>query len=161
MSDNNNSDDKQGTRPTVNSGGANTLSLKRPSLEQSRVKQSLAHGRGKTVVVETKRKRFGDDRPAGAPAVEERSKFVAQPRVADTPAPRPAAPLPPRPGVVLRTLSADEREARERALADSRVREAQERKRQEEDGARRKIQEAHDAVEREAAAKRKAEDDAR
>ena len=161
MSDNNNSDDKQGSRPSVNSGGANTLSLKRPSLEQSRVKQSLAHGRGKTVVVETKRKRFGDDRPAGAPAVEERSKFVVQPRVADTPAPRPSAPLPPRPGVVLRTLSADEREARERALADSRVREAQERKRQEEDGARRKIQDEHDAVEREAAAKRKAEDDAR
>ena len=161
MSDNNNSDDKQGSRPSVGSGGANTLSLKRPSHEQSRVKQSLAHGRGKTVVVETKRKRFGDDRPAGAPAVEERSKFVAQPRVADTPAPRPSAPLPPRPGVVLRTLSADEREARERALADSRVREAQERKRQEEDGARRKIQDEHDAVEREAAAKRKAEDDAR
>ena len=162
MSDSNNNDDKQGSRTSVSSGGANTLSLKRPSFEQSRVKQSLAHGRGKTVVVETKRKRFGDDKPAGAPAAEERPKFTSTVRVAEpAPAPRQVAPQAPRPGVVLRTLSADERDAREKALSDSRVREAQERKRQEEDSVRREVQEKHDAVEREAAAKRKAEDDLR
>ena len=155
MNDTNDQNDKQGNR-----AGGHTLSLKRPSVEQSRVKQNFAHGRSKTVVVETKRKRFGEDKPA-TPAVEDRAKFASQPRVAEqAPAPRPT-PAAPRPGVVLRTLSADEREARERALAGSRVREAEDRKRQEEEAVRRKIQEDHDRVEREAAAKRKAEDDVR
>ncbi len=157
MSDTNNPDEKTGNR-----AGGHTLSLKRPAVEQSRVKQNFAHGRTKTVVVETKRKRFGDDRPAA----EEKPRFQPQPRVAEQPAAAtktaaPQPPAPPRPGVVLRTLSADEREARERALAGSRVREAEDRKRQEEDAARRKIQEDHDRREREAAARRKADDDAR
>ncbi len=142
---------------------AGTLTLKRPAVEQSRVKQSFSHGRTKTVVVETKRKRFGEDKPA-APIVEAKPAFQAKPRIADqSNAPRPVAPPPAQGnrGVVLRTLSAEEREARERALTDSRVREAQERKRQEEDLVRRKVQDERDKVEREAAAKRKAEDDAR
>jgi translation initiation factor IF-2 len=156
MSDINDSNEK----PGATRAGGNTLSLKRPSIEQSKVKQNFAHGRTKTVVVETKRKRFGDDRPAGA--VEEKSKFQAAPRVAEvTPQPRPVSPAPSKPGVVLRTLSADEREARERALAGSKVREAEERKRQEEDAIHRKAQEERDAIERAAAAKRKAEDDLR
>ncbi len=144
-----------------------TLTLKRPAVEQSRVKQSFSHGRTKTVVVETKRKRFGEDTKPAAPVVEQRQGFQPKPKVAVQEAPagsRPAAPAGPAPsrsGVVLRTLTADEREARERALADSRVREAQERKRQEEELVRRKSQEERDQVEREAAARRKAEDDAR
>jgi hypothetical protein len=63
--------------------------------------------------------------------------------------------------VVLRTLTAEEKEARDRALAGARVREAEDRKRQEEDAKRRAEQDARDLVDREAAAKRKAEDDAR
>jgi translation initiation factor IF-2 len=154
-----------------------TLTLKRPAIEQSRVKQSFSHGRTKTVVVETKRKRFGDDKPAVAP-VEAKSVFQAKPRVAEqtapsvkpmvqTQAPRqvPSAGLAQggsrSSGVVLRTLTADERDARERALVDSRAREAQERKRQEEDLVRKRAQEEIDKVERDAAAKRKAEDDVR
>ena len=87
MSDNSNSDDKTVSRPSVNSGGGHTLSLKRPTLEQARVKQNFAHGRTKTVVVETKRKRFGDDaKPAGTPVAEDRPKFVSQPRVEPAPA---------------------------------------------------------------------------
>ena len=70
-------------------------------------------------------------------------------------------PPPSRAGVVLRTLTSDERDARERALSGARVREAEERKRQEEDQVRRHAQEEIDKVEREAAAKRKTEDDAR
>jgi translation initiation factor IF-2 len=156
MSDINDSNEK----PGATRAGGNTLSLKRPSIEQSKVKQNFAHGRTKTVVVETKRKRFGDDRPASG--VEEKSKFQAAPRVAEVaPPPRPAAPAPSKPGVVLRTLSADEREARERALAGSKIREAEERKRQVEDAIHRKEHEERDAVERAAAAKRKAEDDLR
>ena len=163
----NDTTDNDGKKP----GG--TLTLKRPSVEQSRVKQSFSHGRTKTVVVETKRKRFGDDvkapvAPAAPVAEAKPAVFQPRPRVAGQEAPagpttqRPAPPpAPSRPGVVLRTLTADEREARERALTDSRVREAQERKRQEEDLVRRKAQDERDAVEREAAAKRKAEDDNR
>lgn len=161
MSDLNDKTDKPENRPQ----GA-TLSLKRPAVEQSRVKQNFAHGRTKTVVVETKRKRFGDDKPAAAaPVAEEKPKFQVTPRVAESATQRPVSPVstqsPSRPGVVLRTLSPEEREARERALVGSRVREAEERKRVEEDSARRKIQDEEDRKEREAAAKRKIEDDAR
>jgi translation initiation factor IF-2 len=158
----NDTTDKDGKKP----GG--TLTLKRsPVVEQSRVKQSFSHGRTKTVVVETKRKRFGEDtKPAAAPVIVENrnaSSFAPKPRVHDTTVQnlRPAAPPPPKPGVVLRTLTNEEREARERALSDSKVREAVERKRQEEDLVRRKDQDERDRIEREAAAKRKAEDDAR
>ena len=56
MTDNNDKDRKtDSSRPA---GG--TLTLKRPSIEQSKVKQSFGAGRSKTVVVETKRKRFDD-----------------------------------------------------------------------------------------------------
>ena len=160
MTDNNDKDRKpEGSRPA---GG--TLTLKRPSIEQSKVKQSFGAGRSKTVVVETKRKRFGDDKPA-AP-LEPKTPPRAAPV---TPAPpsntqTPAAPKPQptqRSGVVLRTLTAEEKEARDRALAGARVREAEDRKRQEEDAKRRAEQEALDRVEREAAAKRKAEEEAR
>ena len=158
MSDTTDNNDKTGAGKP---GG--TLTLKRPSVEQSRVKQSFSHGRTKSVVVETKRKRFGDDKPA-APAAEVKQAFQAKPKIATQeqtaqPPARPAATA--RPGVVLRTLTADERDARERALVDSRVREAEERKRQEDDLVRRKAQDERDGVEREAAAKRKAEDDVR
>ncbi len=145
---------------------AGTLTLRRPAVEQSRVKQSFSHGRTKSVVVETKRKRFGDDKPQ-APA-DAKPVFQATPRVAhatQVAAPAPTTPQRPPPatnrGVVLRTLTTDEREARDRALVDARVREAEERKRQEEDLVRRRGQEERDSVERDAAAKRKAEDDVR
>ncbi|WP_374333254.1 translation initiation factor IF-2 associated domain-containing protein, partial [Aestuariivirga sp.] len=160
MTDNNDKDRKpEGSRPA---GG--TLTLKRPSIEQSKVKQSFGAGRSKTVVVETKRKRFGDDKPATP--LEPKAAPRATPV---TPAPpsntqTPAAPKPQptqRSGVVLRTLTAEEKEARDRALAGARVREAEDRKRQEEDARRRAEDEARDRVEREAAARRKAEDDAR
>jgi translation initiation factor IF-2 len=155
MSDINDSNEKSGAART----GGNTLSLKRPSVDLSKVKQNFAHGRTKTVVVETKRKRFGDDRPA---VVEEKSKFQPAIRAAEPQTQRPVTPPPvAKPGVVLRTLSADEREARERALAGSKVREAEERKRQEADAVERKLQDERDSIERAAAAKRKVEDDAR
>jgi translation initiation factor IF-2 len=152
MSEDNNNDTKSAGR-----AGGGTLTLKRPSgTEQSRVKQSFSHGRTKTVVVETKRKRFGDDKPAA----EAKPVFQVQPKVSAAPAaPKPAASA--RPGVVLRTLSAEEKEARDRALAGSRVREAEERKYQEEEAVRRKEHDEKDRLDREAAAKRKLEDDAR
>ena len=156
MTDSNDKDRKtDGSRP-----GGGTLTLKRPSIEQSKVKQSFGAGRSKTVVVETKRKRFGDDKPAGA--AEPRPAFQQQPRVSpQAPSQPQRPPQGQRSGVVLRTLSAEEKEARDRALAGARVREAEDRKRQEEDAKRRTEQEQREHVEREAAAKRKAEEDAR
>ena len=160
MTDNNDKDRKpEGNRPA---GG--TLTLKRPSIEQSKVKQSFGAGRSKTVVVETKRKRFGDDKPAvplepkAAPRVT--PVTPSPPSNTQTPAAPKAQPTQ-RSGVVLRTLTAEEKEARDRALAGARVREAEDRKRQEEDAKRRAEQDARDLIDREAAAKRKAEDDAR
>jgi translation initiation factor IF-2 len=87
-----------------------------------------------------------------------------QPKVAAPAPPAAAAPAaagPARSGVVLRTLSPEEKEARDRALADARVREAEERKRQEAEATRRLEHDEKDRRDREAAAKRKAEDDAR
>ncbi len=175
MTDNNDKDRKpEGNRPA---GG--TLTLKRPSIEQSKVKQSFGAGRSKTVVVETKRKRFDDHKPATA-APEQRAPSQGQsaqpqPRVAPqgqqarsaasqgsgsaSAGQRPASAQ--RSGVVLRTLTPEEKEARDRALAGARVREAEDRKRQEEEARRRAEQDAREAKEREAAAKRKAEEDAR
>ncbi len=107
MTDNNDKDRKtEGNRPA---GG--TLTLKRPSIEQSKVRQSFGAGRSKTVVVETKRKRIGDDKPS-----EAKPAFQPQPRVAATPstgtsasqAPKPEAPAARRSGVVLRTLTPEE-----------------------------------------------------
>lgn len=62
-----------------------TLTLKRPGVEQSTVRQNFSHGRTKSVVVETKKRKFSlpDQKPEVAP--------VAAP----TPAPAPvAAPTP-------------------------------------------------------------------
>jgi translation initiation factor IF-2 len=151
MNDNN---DKTETKRA----GGGTLTLKRPTTEQSKVKQSFSHGRTKTVVVETKRKRFGEDKPA---ATEAKQVFQVQPKVAAPAAAPPRATQASRSGVVLRTLTDDEKEARDRALVGSRVREAEERKQQEIEALRRKEHEEKDARDREAAAKRKAEDDAR
>jgi len=155
MTDTNETDRKS----SAQRGGGGTLTLKRPTIEQSKVKQSFAHGRSKIVVVETKRKRLGEDKPAA----EAKPQFQVQPKVA-APAGtqvKPAATPGARPGVVLRTLSPDEKEARDKALAGARVREAEDRKRAEEDAKRRTTHEEQEFKEREAAAKRKAEEDAR
>lgn len=283
--------------------GGRTLSLRRPAVEQGRVRQNFPHGRSKTVVVETKRKRVippakpaesespaapkapapaaasaaaprpapaaasprpapppaaprpaaapsasgdGDTatitRPPAAPAPQPQARAAApaaapQPRPAaaearpaaapaaeavQPPAAAPVSPVPPpapppqpapaaarpapspppssgreaagsarggqasrsqqqaasgradtarrgdggrpqasRSGVVLRTLTADEKEARERALASARVREAEDRKRAEEEARRHAEAAAREAAEREAAAARKAEEETR
>ena len=75
MTDSNDKDRK----PDQSRGGAGTLTLKRPAVEQSRVKQNFAHGRTKTVVVETKRKRFGDDKPATS--ADARPVFQSTPKI--------------------------------------------------------------------------------
>jgi translation initiation factor IF-2 len=139
------------------------LTLK-PRAETGVVRQSFSHGRSKQVVVEkVKRRSLG-----GAPEIkaEPAPVEVAKKPVAITAkakaAPAPAtADGPKASGVVLRTLTEEERVARAHALADSRVREAEERKIAEEEGRRRQSREGIDKTEREAADTRKREEEAR
>src|SRR5919201_5952499 len=143
-----------------------TLTLK-PRVETGTVRQSFSHGRTKQVLVEKRgKRRVGGD----APASETHAPEPAAPKVAAAPAKAPlgrpaAAPAaaPPRnagSGVVLRTLTEDERSARASALADARVRDIEERRQAEEEARRRAEREAAERAEREAAeARRKAEEE--
>ena len=136
------------------------LTLK-PRTETGVVRQSFSHGRSKQVVVEkVKRRSIGAAPEAKAePAPVE---VARKPAAAGKAAPAPAAAEAPKPsGVVLRTLTEEERVARAHALADSRVREAEERKIAEEEARRRAGRESVDRSEREAAEARKREEDER
>jgi translation initiation factor IF-2 len=140
-----------------------TLTLK-PRVETGTVRQSFSHGRTKQVVVEKRgKRRVGGD----APATE---THAPEPVVAKPAAPTRAAPLTrpaatsgaPRSGsgVVLRTLTEDERSARASALADAKVRDVEERRLAEEEAKRRASREGIEQAEREAAeARRKAEEE--
>ena len=154
-----------------------TLSLKRP-VEQGVVRQSFSHGRTKAVVVEkVKRRTLGPGE--------------AKPEVkAEAPAPAPVAPAPTPAaapsgrsgsgrfsqaregsaaqsasrggsGVVLRTLTEDERDARAVALVEARKREVEERAQAEVEAKHRAEREERDRKEREAAAARLKEEDER
>jgi translation initiation factor IF-2 len=142
-----------------------TLTLKRGGVEQGVVRQSFSHGRTKQVVVEKKPKRRMPGEPevrVEAPPVKVATTVRAAPAAA--PVARPATPPPPRNtgGVLLRTLTEEERSARATALADSRLRDIEERKIAEEEAARRASREALEQAERDAAeARKKAEEDRR
>jgi translation initiation factor IF-2 len=136
-----------------------TLTLK-PRVETGTVRQSFSHGRTKQVVVEKRgKRRVGGDAPDAAHAPEPvvakaPAKSVLTTRPAAAPAPRSNS------GVVLRTLTEDERSARASALADAKVRDVEERRLAEEEAKRRNSKEGIEQAEREAAeARRKAEED--
>ncbi len=140
-----------------------TLSLK-PRVETGTVRQSFSHGRTKQVVVEKRgKRRVGGDGPATETHAPE--PVVAKPAKPATPAPA-ARPAPPpasarsNSGVVLRTLTEDERSARANALADAKLRDVEERRIAEEEAKRRSSKEGIEQAEREAAeARRKAEEE--
>jgi translation initiation factor IF-2 len=142
-----------------------TLTLK-PRVETGTVRQSFSHGRTKQVVVEKRgKRRVGGD----APASETHAPEPAAPKVAAAPVKAPlgrqaaapaAAPRNAGSGVVLRTLTEDERSARASALADARIRDIEERRQAEEEAKRRVSREGIEQAEREAAeARRKAEEE--
>src|SRR6202023_4241083 len=122
-----------------------TLTLK-PRVETGTVRQSFSHGRTKQVVVEKRgKRRVGGDAPATETHAPE--PVVAAPKPAAAPVKAPLsrpAPAAPRggSGVVLRTLTEDERSARASALADAKVREIEERRQAEEEAQRRTAREA-------------------
>ncbi len=170
MSDTNSGDDN---KPSA-AAPKMTLTLKRPGLEQSTVRQNFSHGRTKAVVVETKKRKFS------APGDEAKAVFAPAPSVAPV-APKPvaaAAPTPvaaapvrtetPRPqaprgnpGMVLNVLSNDEMAARRRALAGAQVRDVEDRSRAAVDAARRAEEDARRKREAEESALRQAEEEIR
>ena len=140
-----------------------TLTLK-PRVETGTVRQSFSHGRTKQVVVEKRgKRRVGGDAPATETHAPEPVVAKATP-AAKPPLSRPTATPSAAPrggsGVVLRTLTEDERSARASALADAKVREVEERRLAEEEAKRRASREGIEQAEREAAeARRKAEEE--
>jgi translation initiation factor IF-2 len=136
-----------------------TLTLK-PRVETGTVRQSFSHGRTKQVVVEKRgKRRVGGDAGDAAHAPEPAAAKAAPAKPVLT---RPAAAPAPRSssGVVLRTLTEDERSARASALADAKQRDVEERRIAEAEAARRNSREGIEQAEREAAeARRKAEED--
>jgi translation initiation factor IF-2 len=152
-----------------NPGEKRTLTLKR-GVEQGIVKQSFSHGRTKAVVVEKVRRRGspGDTKapePAAvvaAPAPTARHVPAKAPPAAAPATPAPAAGAASKPsGVVLRTLTEEERSARAQALGNAKIREAEERRVAEEDARRRNERDSRERTEREAAEARKREEDDR
>src|SRR6516165_9721248 len=147
-----------------------TLTLKRGGVEQGVVRQSFSHGRSKAVVVEKVKRRVAGSGEAKSepPAPAERSAQPAPKRVI-TPSGRAspgastspvAAPAKPS-GVVLRTLTEEERSARAHALADARLREAEERKIAEEEARIRLSREEAEKAERVKAEARKRDEEER
>jgi translation initiation factor IF-2 len=141
------------------------LTLKR-SVEQGVVRQSFSHGRTKAVVVEKVKRRVGPgeariEAPAAPTARQAAPAPQRAPSASVAPAPKPAAVAPKASGVVLRTLTDEERDRRAHALDDAKVREAEERKVAEEEARRRTDRESKEHAEREAAEARKRDEDER
>ncbi|HWW49246.1 MAG TPA: translation initiation factor IF-2 [Xanthobacteraceae bacterium] len=166
MVDNKNPGDK-----TLSVQPSKTLTLK-PRVEGT-VRQSFSHGRTKQVVVEKRgKRRVGGDAPGSTPEAPAREAAApaAAPARPSAPPSRPPQqqqqrsnrPAPPQrgSGVVLRSLTEEERNARAAALADSRLREIEERRLAEEEALRRAAREKAEQAEREAAeARKKAEEE--
>ena len=149
-----------------------TLTLKRGGVEQGVVRQSFSHGRSKAVVVEKVKRRLagpGEVKQETAAPVADRIAAPKRAAAARAPAPAPATVTPPAPsapspkpsGVVLRTLTEEERSARAHALADARLREAEERKIAEEEARIRHTREETDRAERARAEARKRDEEER
>ena len=165
-------DTKDPGEKTLRVAPSKTLTIKR-SVEQGMVRQSFSHGRSKAVVVEKVKRRIvgpGEGKAEAAPA----PKPAAAKKAAVTPEPAPksraaakaaatkeALTAPKPSGVVLPTLTEEEREARGKALVHARVREAEERRVAEQEARRRAARDATDRSEREAAETRKREEEAR
>jgi len=141
------------------------LTLKR-SVEQGVVRQSFSHGRTKAVVVEKVKRRVGPgeakiEAPAAPTARQAAPAPQRAPSASVVPAAKPAAVAPKASGVVLRTLTDEERDRRAHALDDAKVREAEERKIAEDEARRRVDRESKERAERDASEARKRDEDER
>ncbi|TAJ30317.1 translation initiation factor IF-2 [Bosea sp. (in: a-proteobacteria)] len=142
---------------TISVNPPKTLSLKRP--EQSTVRQSFSHGRTKQVVVEVKRRVAGPEAPA--PRAPQPAPAAPARPAAPNPGPASAPPQRPAGSMLLRTLSDEEKEARQRALSDARSSEAEARRIAEEEARQRAAAIERERQEREAAAARQRQEEER
>jgi translation initiation factor IF-2 len=162
MAETTKSGDKLSVTPTK------TLTLK-PRVEQGTVRQSFSHGRSKAVVVEKVKRRIGPAEAKPEPAAAAPAAAPKRPAVPAAPAAKTAAPAatpaaaasPKQSGVVLRTLTDDERNARAHALAGAQAREHEERERAEEEAKVRQGRESSEIAERAAADARKQNEETR
>jgi translation initiation factor IF-2 len=153
MSEINETDDK-----SVRGGRKMTLNVRR-TVESGHVRQSFSHGRSKSVLVEKKKRRAVGATPAAQPVEEPKPKVATAPEPA--PAKREREDEQRRPGVVLRALSDEEKDARLRALTESRQREAIEREKAKDEAARRVVTEEVKAKEHDEAVERQRKEEAR
>jgi translation initiation factor IF-2 len=153
MSEINETDDK-----TARGGRKMTLNVRR-TVESGHVRQSFSHGRSKSVLVEKKKRRAVGATPAAQPVEEPKPKVATAPE--PTPAKRERDDEQRRPGVVLRALSDEEKDARLRALTESRQREAVEREKAKEEAAKRVVTEEVKAKEHDEALERQKKEEAR
>src|SRR3569833_865129 len=114
MSDANDNENRPGGRTPL------TLKPRTGAVSSGTVKQSFSHGRSKTVVEETKRRRV--DAPPAASSGPPRPHSFAAPKPAPQPAaaPRPAAPAQPQSSQSNLNLSPGELRARHRVLEAAR-----------------------------------------
>jgi translation initiation factor IF-2 len=146
-----------------------TLTLKRSGGDKSTVRQNFSHGRSKSVVVETRKRKFTrpDEKPAGAPAVQTLTpRTPAAAPAAEAPKAASARPAPrkeerPGGGMVLNQLSESEMEARKRALEDAKEREVEDRARAADDIKRRAEEDERRALERAESERRQREEEER
>src|SRR5262245_40106724 len=145
-----------------------TLTLKPRGSETGVVRQSFSHGRTKAVVVEKVRSRTpgkpkAEAAPAApAPAAPATGKRPGKGGAGAAGGTAPAASPSIKPsGVVLHTLTDEERNRRAHALGDARLREAEERKIAEEEAERRAIRDQSERAERDAAEGRKRDEEVR
>ena len=153
MSDINETEDK-----TVHGGRKMTLNVRR-TVESGHVRQSFSHGRSKSVLVEKKKRRAVGPTSAAQAAEEPKPKVALAPEPA--PAKRSREDDQRRPGVVLRALSDEEKDARLRALNESRQREAEAREKAKDEAARLAVTEEIKAKEHDKAVERQKKEEAR
>ncbi len=138
--------------------GARKLTLNvRRTVESGHVRQSFSHGRSKSVLVEKKKRRAVGAGAEPSPA-EETAPKVANAAPEQPPARGRDESQQRRSGVVLRALSDDEKDARTKALQDSRLREAEARERAKQDAELQIVTNEVKAKEQEEAAERQKEE---
>jgi translation initiation factor IF-2 len=136
-----------------------TLNVRR-TVESGHVRQSFSHGRSKSVLVEKKKRRAVGSTPAAEPAEEPKPKVAAAVTEKER-APARDEAAQRRSGVVLRALSDEEKDARLRALQESRVRDAEERERAKLDADLRVVTDEQRAKEHEEAEERQKKEEER
>lgn len=132
-----------------------TLTLRGSGISQGTVRQNFSHGRTKSVVVETRKRRITKpgDTPAAVEAAPKETKVEAPAPV--VPKPKPAVEMP------ASNLSKNELEARTRALEEAKARESVDREKAEADNKRRAEEDEKRAETKAEETKKKAEDDER